>query len=157
MTGQPAAIDLKRRQSFRLFTPVTIRFCDTDKLGHINNVSIASYFEAGRCELYYRLIEASGQAVRDEIDFVLARITIDFRREMHYPGTVDIASRLTRVGSKSVTSGYAAFIGEDCYATAEAVNVFFDPKARRSLAPPPALRALLEKEVAVPGAGMGIA
>lgn len=157
MTGQPAAIDLTRRESFKLFTPVTIRFCDTDKLGHINNVSITSYFEAGRCELYYRLITAAGQAVRDEIDFVLARITIDFRRELHYPGTVEIASRLTRVGTKSVTSGYAAFIGAECFATAEAVNVFFDPKARRSLVPPPSLRTLLEQEVAAPGAGMGIA
>lgn len=157
MTGQPAPIDLKRRASYRLFTPVTIRFCDTDKLGHVNNVSIASYFEAGRCELYYRLIAAAGQAVRDEIDFVLARITVDFRRELHYPGTVEIGSRLLRVGSKSVTSGYAAFIGEDCFATAEAVNVFFDPRARRSLAPPPPLRALLEKEAATPGAGLGLA
>ena len=157
MTGQPAAIDLTKRASFKLFTPVTIRFCDTDKLGHINNVSIASYFEAGRCELYYRLITAAGQAVRDEIDFVLARITIDFRRELHYPGAVEIASRLTRVGTKSVTSGYACFVGDECFSTAEAINVFFDPKARRSLEPPPSLRALLEREVATPGAGTGIA
>ena len=67
--------DLTRRSTFELFTPVTIRFCDTDKLGHVNNVSIASYVEAGRCDLFYHLLKNAGTA--PEIDFVLARAAID--------------------------------------------------------------------------------
>ena len=132
--------DLTSRRSYPLITPVTMRFCDTDKLGHINNVSIAAYFEAARCELFYKLIE---QADDPSIDFVLARVTIDFKRELLYPGTVDVGSRVLRVGNKSVVSGYGVFLGDVCHATAECVNVFFDPAKRVSVAPSQRLRDLL--------------
>jgi acyl-CoA thioester hydrolase len=138
--------DLTRRATFDLFTPVTVRFCDTDKLGHVNNVSIVSYVEAGRCELFYKLLQDAGTAV--EIDFVLARAAVDFRREIFYPGTVEVGSRFLKLGNRSVTSGYGIFIGDACVATAECVNVFFDMTARTSVVPSGTLRELLEKAVA---------
>ncbi len=145
-------IDLTKRETFRLFTPVTIRFSDTDMLGHVNNVATAAYFEAGRCELFYKLMNESGLAKRgsgtENIDFVLARVAIDFRREFFYPGTVEVGSRFTRVGNKSITSGYGLFIGDTCHATAEAVNVFFNLDTRKPVAPPDNVRAMLEAEIA---------
>ena len=133
--------DLTRRSTFELFTPVTVRFCDTDKLGHVNNVSIASYIEAGRCDLFYKLLQEAGTSA--EIDFVLARAAIDFRREIFYPGTVEVGSRFTKLGNRSVTSGYGIFVGDACVATAECVNVFWDPKARVSMTPSEKLRGIL--------------
>lgn len=78
MTDQ-TRFDLTQRATFSLFTPVTIRFSDTDKLGHVNNVAIAAYFEAARCELYYKLMDEA--QVGGSIDFVLARVAIDFKQE----------------------------------------------------------------------------
>lgn len=140
------SVDLTQRRSFGLFTPVTIRFSDTDKLGHINNVAIAAYFEAARCELFYNLMAETG--IGGNIDFVLARVAIDFRREFFYPGRVDVGSRFVRVGNRSITSGYGLFVGDACHATAEAVNVFFNLETRRPMPPPPALRERLEAEAA---------
>ena len=137
--------DLSRRSTFALFTPVTVRFCDTDKLGHVNNVSIASYIEAGRCDLFYKLLQEAGASA--EIDFVLARAAIDFRREIFYPGTVEVGSRFMKLGNRSVTSGYGVFVGDACVATAECVNVFFDMTARASVVPSGTLRGLLETAV----------
>ena len=144
MTDQ-RAYDLTRRAAYRLFTPVTIRFSDTDKLGHVNNVAISAYFEAARCELFYQLMGQAG--VGGRIDFVLARVAIDFKREFFYPGTVEVGSRFTRLGNRSITSGYGLFLGETCHATAEAVNVFFDLDTRQAMAPTPPLRQLLEIEL----------
>jgi acyl-CoA thioester hydrolase len=137
---QQPQFDLTRRETFRLFTPVTIRFCDTDMMGHINNTSISQYIETARCELIYRLIE---QAQEPDIDFVLARMILDFRREIRYPGTVEVGSRLTRIGNRSMTSGYGVFVDGECKATAECVNVFWDPKTRVSKTPSQKLRDLL--------------
>ena len=144
MTDQ-RAYDLTRRAAYRLFTPVTIRFSDTDKLGHVNNVAISAYFEAARCELFYQLMGQAGVGGRS--DFVLARVAIDFKREFFYPGTVEVGSRFTRLGNRSITSGYGLFLGETCHATAEAVNVFFDLDTRQAMAPTPPLRQLLEIEL----------
>lgn len=137
--------DLGDRATHRLFTPVTIRFSDTDKLGHVNNVAIAAYFEAARCELFYKLMQEAG--VGGSIDFVLARVAIDFKREFFYPGTVEVGSRFVRLGTRSITSGYGLFVGGQCHATAEAVNVFFDLDTRRPMAPPAGLRRLLEADL----------
>jgi acyl-CoA thioester hydrolase len=146
------AFDLTRRDTFGLFTPVTIRFSDTDMLGHVNNVATAAYFEAGRCELFYKLMADGGLTERGKqakIDFVLARAAIDFRKEYFYPGTVEVGSRFTRLGNRSITTGYGLFIGDTCHATAECVNVFFDLDTRVSVPPPPTIRTLLETALAV--------
>lgn len=144
--------DLTRRDTYRHFTPVTIRFSDTDMLGHINNVAIAAYFEAARCELFYELMREGGLAQRGgegaRIDFVLARVAIDFKREFFYPGSVEVGARFTRLGNRSITTGYGLFLGDTCQATSEAVNVFFDLDTRQPVAPPPAVRRLLEEAIA---------
>ena len=145
------AFDLTSRTTFGLFTPVTIRFSDTDMLGHVNNVAVAAYFEAGRCELFYKLMAEGGLTERGQaarIDFVLARAAIDFRKEFFYPGTVEVGSRFTRLGNRSITTGYGLFIGDTCHATAECVNVFFDLDTRTSVPPPPPVRTLLEAAIA---------
>lgn len=134
--------DLTRRTAFEMFTPVTIRFSDTDKLGHVNNVAIAAYVEAARCDLYYRLLNEA--ALPPSIDFVLARVAIDFRREFFYPGTVEVGSRFIRLGNRSVATGYGVFLGETCHATAECVNVFFDLETRSAIPPPAPIRSRIE-------------
>lgn len=144
MTGQPA-LDLTQKSSFKLFTPVTLRFCDTDKLGHINNVAIASFFEASRCELIDGAVALAG--IGPGLDYVLARIAIDFRSELHYPGTVEVGGRFLRVGNRSILTGYGAFMGDRCFATGEAVNVFIDIERRVSVPVPDTLRRLLQEEV----------
>jgi acyl-CoA thioester hydrolase len=145
MSGK-ANLDLTKRETFALFTPVTMRFCDTDKLGHINNVSIASYIEAARCELFDRLLKSA--AAPPNIDYVLARIAIDFRRELHYPGTVEVGSRFLRLGNRSIVSGYGAFFGENCFATAESTNVFYDLDTRTSTPPTPEMRRQIDAWIA---------
>lgn len=145
------SFDLTKRSTFRLFTPVTIRFSDTDALGHVNNVATAAYVESGRCELFYKLMRDGGLDSRgsgdEKIDFVLARVAIDYRKEYFYPGTVEVGSRFIRLGNRSITTGYGVFIGDTCHATAESVNVFFDLNTRRPIPPPPGVRKLLEAEL----------
>lgn len=141
-------IDLKDRASYTHWTPVHIRFADMDILRHVNNVALAEYFEASRTAFVYDIISLAG--VDQSNEFVLARVVIDFHRELHYPGSVEVGARLTRLGNKSMTSGYGIFKGDVCYATSEAVNVFYDLPSRTTMAPAPGVRALLEKELEAP-------
>ena len=143
------AIDLTRRESYRHWSPVTIRFGDQDSLAHVNNVALAQYFEVGRTAYVYDMIRKAGAEGR--VEFILARVVIDFVRELHYPGAVEVGSRLTRLGRKSLTTGYGIFRGDACIATSEAVNVFYDMPTRKTMEPPPDVRALLERELETPG------
>ena len=127
------SFDLTRRETFDSFTPVTIRFSDQDSMGHVNNVSIAAYIEASRTMIVQGLLDRFDHP---DLDFILARVVIDYKRELHYPGTVEVGGRLIRLGSKSLTSGYGIFLGDACVATSESVNVFYDMKTRSSVVPP---------------------
>jgi len=125
--------DLTSRATFSHFTPVTLRFSDQDSMGHVNNVAFAAYIEAARTMLIQGLLNQFDHA---DLDFILARVVIDYKRELHYPGTVDVGARLIKLGSKSLTSGYGVFLDNTCVATAESVNVFYDMRTRQSVVPP---------------------
>ena len=137
----PAKIDLvfdpRARASYRIWTHVPIRFADQDPLGHVNNAAIGVYFEQSRCEHLLPAVRAAGGP---HVDFVLARILIDFVKEIRYPGAVDVGLAITRLGNKSFTLQNGVFQGGVCHATAEATLVFFDTQSRASIAPDTVVR-----------------
>ena len=136
--------DLTRRETYAHWTPVTIRYSDQDAMAHVNNTALATYIEAARTAFIYDLIQKGGM---EGMEFILARLIIDYHRELHYPGTVEVGARLIRVGTKSLTTGYGAFKGEDCGATSECVNVFYDMDLRKTVAPSASIRAALMAEM----------
>ena len=143
-----ADINLRNRDTYQHWSQVTIRFGDQDSLGHINNVALAQYFEVARTAFVYDVIRHA--RMEGAIEFILARVVIDFVHELHYPGAVDVGARLIRVGNKSLTSGYGIFAGAQCIATSEAVNVFYDMTTRRSTMPPEEVRTILVAEAKTP-------
>ncbi len=63
--------------------------------------------------------------------FVLARITIDFLGEMHWPGEVEIGTAVSRVGNSSIGLYQALFVNSVCVATAENTLVLLDKATRK--------------------------
>ena len=129
---------------------MTIRFSDQDSLAHINNVALSQYFEVGRTAYVYDVIRLAGPEAVAKVEFILARVVIDFVRELHYPGKVEVGARMIRLGNKSMTSGYGIFKGDACIATSEAVNVFYDMKTRTTMRPPERVREILTGEIENP-------
>lgn len=142
MSEPTPVTDLHSRSSFRQWTSVSIRYCDQDPLGHVNNAAMAAYIEQARVALIYPILRAH---VGPQLDLVLARIVIDYVRELQFPGTVEIGTRVARLGTKSLTLSHSVFKdgSGDCAATAECAIVFFDLTTRRSVEPPGAVRAAI--------------
>jgi len=133
-------IALNIADSYRFWTPVTIRFSDQDPLGHVNNCAYAAYIEAARTMFLGHLLTPQSEP---DIDFSLASLKIDYLKEMRYPGTVDVGGRVLRLGNKSITTGFGVFLGTDCVATSISVNVFFSTRKRVSTPIPDDVRARL--------------
>ena len=138
------AADLTDAGTFRHWTPVSLRFSDQDSMGHINNVAFAAYVEQARVAFINTFLRNWGEG----IDYILASVNIDYRREMHFPGTVDIGVRLIRIGTKSITTGYGLFKDGTNVATAGSANVFFDTKNGMTIPIPDNLREILAQELA---------
>ena len=140
-----AAPDLTDAGTFRHWTRVSLRFSDEDNMGHINNVAYAAYVEQARVAFVDALLKSGGNG---GIDYILVNVNIDFHREMHFPGAVDIGARLIRIGNKSITTSYGLFKDSENVATAGSVNVFFDTKSDKTVPIPDDLRKILEDELA---------
>lgn len=137
---------LRTRAHYNHWTTVTIRYCDQDPVGHINNAAFAAFFEQARVALVYPLLKRYGGP---NFELVIARLVIDYLKELHFPGSVEIGTRIGRVGTKSFVLQHAVFqAGEElCAATAECTMVYFDISRRQSTLPPPEVRKALEEFV----------
>jgi acyl-CoA thioester hydrolase len=131
---------LTARSSFKTWTSDKLRFNDTDMLGHINNAVFATACETGRVSFLY---DPERPMAPPGTDFVVVRLVLDFRREMRYPGTVDIGTRILRVGRSSILMGQGLFKDGECVATAEGTCVLIDAAKRKAVALPEALRKRL--------------
>lgn len=139
----PAEIS-RDRADYDHWTTLVPRYSDQDPMQHINNVSVAAYLEAGRVNLITPLLEAcSGTTTA----MVLARVTIDFLGELHYPDEVQIGGRLVELGNRSMRSHYALFQNGKCCVVSESVNVFFNIETRKSAAPPDHVAAMIRRRI----------
>ena len=136
-------IDLIDRDNFAYFTNVTTRYSDQDELGHINNCSYVAYVEAGRVEFLGGLLDSDRHT---GIDLILARVTVNYLQESHYPGVMEVGSRILKLGNKSITTGYGLFKDDHCVATADSVNIYFEVESRKTIAIPTDIRATLEAD-----------
>jgi acyl-CoA thioester hydrolase len=111
-------------------TSVPLRFCDTDRLGHINNAVYSVLYEAGRAEMLESvglLSPALDRAV------VIARLELDFLREMNWPGTVLVESAIHRVGTKSFHLRQRLSVDGTLTSRAASVLAIMDTTTRRAV------------------------
>jgi acyl-CoA thioester hydrolase len=117
-----------------------LRYADTDRQGHVNNAVFSTLLETGRVELLY---DPEAPLADAGAEFVIAKLTLEFRGEIHWPGSVDIGTGVERVGTSSLTLGQALFQDGRCVATAETVIVQIDQDTRAARALSTAARARL--------------
>lgn len=124
------------------WTDDVLRFCDTDMNGHVNNATFSVLAESGRVHLFR---SAFGDTRAAGTYFVIAKLTIEFKTELHYPGRVRSGTWIRHVGGSSIGLGQA-ILGPDgsLAATSDAVCVFMDSVTRRSTPFDPATRTAAE-------------
>ena len=125
----PARLDSAPRiEDFPYRLTDNVRFADLDPNGHVNNAVYATYFETGRVTLmkdqsYWRLPEG--------LAWIMVRLDIHFRAELHWPGTIEMGLGVTKFGRTSVSFDQVVFSDGRCVASAQAVTVLIDQATRK--------------------------
>jgi acyl-CoA thioester hydrolase len=132
------------RSAFRWWAQEKLRNADTDQFLHVNHAVLCTFFEAGRLGVF----SADVRPLMEGANLAIVHLELDFLREVHFPGTVDIGTRVLAVGASSMRFAQALFIGDACVATAQAVCVLLNPVTHRARPVPPALRQFLQPETA---------
>lgn len=123
--------------------PLTLRidWSDMDLFGHVNNVALQRYVQAGRMHA----LEAMGVTKHFEAHRqgpLLARTECDFRRPLFFPGTVSIRTSLRFI--RRTSFGFAHVLlnaGGEVVAEAADVIVMYDYATERVAPFPEALRS----------------
>ena len=141
ISAKPARV-LPKLEQFPGRTGDVIRFGDLDPQGHVNNTVFATYFETGRV----MLLREPGHLLNPPgATSVLARLDVNFLREMHWPGSVEIGTGVEQIGRSSYTFLQAVFHEGECAATADATMVMIDRATRKARPLPNDVVARLEK------------
>lgn len=143
-----STIDLSDPKVFGHLTSETLRFGDMDANGHVNNVAYLVLFESARVTYIMQHLPFMRE---QQLATVVAHLDIDFRRQMHFPGTVRAGARLLEVRRSSFVLGQAIFDADgNCTASGHAVIVAFDTALGRGWPITDSVRRDLERIVRSP-------
>ena len=109
-----------------------VRFRDCDAMGHVNNAVFSTYLEEARIGV-----------LGDLVDFILARVEIDFRSELRMGEEVEVRTRCSRIGTKSFDLEHVIEAGGRVVAEAKSVIVSYDYERGESVPVPDDMRKRL--------------
>lgn len=123
MTDIPSLQDYPARATDKL------RYCDTDRQGHVNNAVFSTFLETGRVEILHG---PNGEVADEGAAFVIARLELDFLGEVTWPGNVEIGTAVLDTGRSSVTLEQLVCQNGNPVARAKTVIVQMNETTRKS-------------------------
>jgi acyl-CoA thioester hydrolase len=112
--------------------PLPVVWGNLDALGHVNNTASIRWFESGRVALLERMGVAEIMQ-GESLGPILAAVNCHYRRQIHYPDTVVIGSRVSQWGRTSLTVEHVIYsLRQEHIATeGESVIVIFNYQTQR--------------------------
>ena len=137
--------------------PIEVRFTDVDSDNHVNHLAVVEWIAHARVTMINEKIKQSDMNFLSDINYVLVKLSIDFRDQVVYPNFIEVQGKILRVGTKSLTTQYSVYIPgppigspktHKIVAVAECVNVFVDASdSRKGIEIPDELRKILDIDI----------
>ena len=109
-----------------------VRFNECDPMGHMNNAVYSTFLEEARIEV-----------VGDLAQFILARVEIDFRAQLRAGDDVEVRTRCSHIGTKSLVLQHEMLVGGRVAAAGKSVLVGYDYAREQSVPLSDAVKARL--------------
>lgn len=122
-----------KRSDFTHFVAIPVRWGDADALGHVNNVQYARYLESGRVAYYEDVLRLRFEPGGSK-SFILADLQLSYLQQVHYPCELEIGTRVSRLGRKSLAMDASIFRRDEAepVLASHSVMVWFDYAANRT-------------------------
>lgn len=130
---------------FPVSIEVPVQWGDQDAFGHVNNTIFLRWFESARIA-YCRRVGLSAPRDGAGVGPILAAISCNYRRQVTFPDTVRIGSRIARIGRTSLVMEHA-ILGEvsgALVADGSSTIVVFDYEAQTPTPVPAEIRRAIE-------------
>lgn len=131
---------------FPIVVRLPILWGDQDAFGHVNNTGPIRWLESARIAYF---VEGCGLLLQDgeKVGPILASVTCNYRRQLHFPDTVRVGARVSRLGRSSLTMDHVVYSERQQAIAADgsSVIVVFDYESNRSTPIPDDVRASIAK------------
>ncbi len=134
------------RDAFRVWITLDVRWGDMDAYGHVNNAAYFTYCESARIR-YFEELGLEELRGADSHGPAVVTASCNFHRQVHYPATLDVGVRATKIGRTSFHLDYAIFPsgGEEVVADGSSVVVWVDYERGESIPVPERLKARIRR------------
>ncbi len=139
-------------QKLKFSFPIKIRYCETDMLGHVNNVSYYMYFEQGRIE-YFENLGLTDALFGKQAVSVVADMECSYLRQLYLKEKMTLHVRAARLGRSSIDIEYAIMASGELKAAARGAIVLVDTATGKSTPVPDFAR---EKIIAFEGVDIAL-
>ncbi len=85
--------------NYKYSTAVQVRFIDIDKMGHVNNATVITYFEIGRLAYFDEVIGKTNDWFGRGL--ILAHTEVDYFIPIYAEDEIKVYSRVIETGNKS--------------------------------------------------------
>ena len=132
-------------KGFSFYKKFPVHWGDMDALGHVNHTKYLLWFETVRCLFFSEIGLVSTGA--PTIGPILANANVNYRAPLHFPDTVDVGLRVSRIGNTSFVLSYELYRESDhntiiCDATTVVVLVDYQKNQKTPI--PQAMRTKMQ-------------
>jgi acyl-CoA thioester hydrolase len=106
-------------QPYKFFTPVRVRFNETDLQGHTNFGHYLFFFDIGVTEYLKTIGYAYQQMNADHVDMVYLESRARYLSSSYFDETLNIHTRIGHIGNSSMRFEFVAIAASDGRAVAE--------------------------------------
>lgn len=128
--------------TFHFSFPIKIRYCETDMLGHVNNVSYFMYFEQGRIE-YFENLGLTEELFSKKAVSVVADLECQFLAQMYLKDPLMLHVKVAEIGRSSMDVQYAIVVNEQLKAAGRGTIVLIDTATGKSTPIPDEARKII--------------
>lgn len=131
-------------ERYHVVVTLPVQWGEQDAFGHVNNCVYFRWFESARIA-FWRHAGFWDLVKRDRIGPILASTACDYRRQLSYPDTVHVGSRVARLGRTSfgIEQIVVSLAGRAVAAEGRTTVVVFDYEANQPTPIPDLLRQSL--------------
>lgn len=123
---------------------ITPRFCETDALGHINNVAYFSWFEGCRNCVFKIFVP---DLDIKKWNMILAHMEIDYLAQGEYRLEVEVRTYFEKIGNSSLNIVHEAYQEGQMIAKCKLVMIHFSYETNKSVPIPDDIRTKLLKNM----------
>ncbi len=144
LRAQPHVKETHTLEQFSRQITLAVRWGDMDSMGHVNNVKFFTFDESGRIAYFDELAKTDPTFWNDH-GLILAHIGADFIAQLRYPATLQIGTRVAKLGRSSLHTVSAMFSEGRLIAVVKGVIVWFDYVNQKPMPIPSHVREMIRK------------